>query len=464
MKATQISKENGVVKFNIEFTAEEFEEALNKAYLANRDKFQIDGFRKGKAPRKIIENNYGHDVFWDEALNALLSTGYYDAIRDMDIEVIAQPSLDAPEIKKGEPVVISGSVQVFPEVEVKKYKGLEIEKVETKVGEKEVKAELEKVQKSQARMEAVEDRKTENGDTVIFDFEGSVGGEAFAGGAAENYELVLGSGQFIPGFEEQLVGREPGEELDVEVTFPEDYHAEELAGKPAVFKCKIHEVKREILPEIDDELASDVSEFETLADYKKDLKKKLKEAAKQTDESVMKDRVLEQLYENNEIEVPAVMIEAELDNMLYDMNQSLQAQGLSLQQYTDWTGESIDDLKTKSRPEAEKRIRTRILLKNIVRMEDIAVTDKEIEDLMTEFGAQYGMDAEQVKNMVGPDTENYFREDAQTKKVIDFLFDNAKVSEAKAEKKETKEKKEPKEKKETKKAAPKKKAAKKEDK
>ena len=445
MKATQISKENGVVKFNIEFSADEFKEALNKAYLANREKFQIDGFRKGKAPRKIIENFYGHDVFWDEALNGLLSTGYYDALREMDLEVIAQPSLESPEIKEGEPVVISGSVQVFPEFEVENYKGLEIEKVETKIGEKEVKAELERVQKSQARMETVEDRKTEMGDTVIFDFNGSVDGEEFAGGAAENYELVIGSGQFIPGFEEQMVGKETGEEFDVNVTFPEDYHAEELKGKDAVFKCKLHEIKKEILPEIDDELASDVSEFETLAEYKKDLKKKLKEEAKQTDESVMKDRVLEQLYLNNEIEVPAVMIEAELDNMLYDMNQSLQAQGLSLQQYTEWTGETIDDMKEKSRPDAEKRIRTRVLLKNIVRMEDIGVTDEEIKDLMTEFGAQYGMDAEAVMGMAGPDTENYFREDAQTKKVIDFLFDNAKIKDPKAEKKAKKAEKEKKE-------------------
>ena len=438
MKATQVSKENGVVKFNIEFSVEEFKDAVNKAYLENRGKFQIDGFRKGKAPRKIIESHYGYDVFWDEALNALLDKGYYDALKEMDLEVVSQPAFESPEIKKDEPVVLTGTVQVFPEIDVENYKGLEIEKVETKIGEKEVKEELEKVQKSQARMETVEGRKTEMGDTLIFDFAGSVDGEAFSGGSAENYELKLGSGQFIPGFEEQLVGKDAGEEVDVEVVFPGDYHAEELAGKPALFKCKIHEIKKEILPEIDDELASDVSEFETLAEYKKDLKKKLKEEAKQTDESVMKDRVLEQLYLNNEIEVPAVMIEAELDNMLYDMNQSLQAQGLSLQQYTEWTGETIDDMKEKSRPDAEKRIRTRILLKNIVRMEDIGVTDEEIKNLMTEFGAQYGMDAEAVMGMAGPDTENYFREDAQTKKVIDFLFDNAKIKDPKAEKKAAK--------------------------
>ena len=435
MKATQISKENGVVKFSIEFTKDEWADALNKAYLANRGRFSIDGFRKGKAPRKIIENYYGHDIFWDEALNALLEDGYYDALKQMDIEVVSQPSFDAPEIKKDEPVVLTGSVQVFPEIDVKKYKGLEIEKVETKIGDKEVKAELEKVQKSQARMENVEDRASEKGDTLVFDFEGSVDGETFSGGSAENYELELGSGQFIPGFEEQLEGKKPGDECDVEVVFPGDYHAEELAGKPAVFKCRIHEIKKEILPEIDDELASDVSEFETLAEYKKDLKKKLQEQASETDLSVMKDRALEKLYESNDIEVPEVMITGEIDNMLYDMNQSLAAQGLGLQQYVEWTGKTLDSLREETKPEAEKRIRTRILLKNIIRMENLEVEDEEIKELMEDFGKQYGMTVDQVKEMAGSNTENYFREDAQTKKAIDWLFENAVKVEKKAEKK-----------------------------
>ena len=433
MKATQISKENGVVKFSIEFSPEEWSDAINKAYLANRSKFRIDGFRKGKAPRKIIENYYGHDVFWDEALNALLDNGYYDAVKDMDIEVIAQPSFDSPEIKKDEPVVISGTVQIFPEIEVKDYKGLEIEKFATVIGDKEVEEELERVQKSQARMEAVEGRKSENGDTVIIDFEGSIDGENFAGGTAENFELKLGSGHFIPGFEEQLVDKEAGEEVDVEVVFPGDYHAEELAGKPALFKCKVHEIKKEILPEIDDELASDVSDFETLAEYKEDLKKKLQEKAAETDLSVMKDRVLEQLYTQNEIEVPAVMIANEVENMLYDMNQSLSAQGLSLKQYTEWTGQTIDQLREQSKPEAEKRIRTRVLLKNVIRMENLEVAEEEIRELMEDFGKQYGMDVEQVKEMAGSETENYFREDAQTKKAIDWLFENAKQVAAKTE-------------------------------
>ena len=440
MKATQVSKENGVVKFNIEFTADEFKEALNKAYLANRERFAIDGFRKGKAPRKIIEMHYGQDIFWDEALNALLEDGYYNAVKEMGLDVIAQPKLDSPEIKKDEPVVISGSVEVFPEIDVKKYKGLEVEKLETKIGAKEVNEELERVQKSQARMETVEDRKSKNGDTLVFDFEGSVDGELFEGGTAENYELKLGSGQFIPGFEEQLEGKATGDEVEVKVTFPTEYHAEELAGKDAVFKCKIHEIKEEILPEINDELASDVSEFETLDEYKKDIKKNLQARAKDTDESIMKDRALEQLYNANEIEVPESMIQSEMQNMLYDMSQSLQSQGIGFEQYLEWMGQKPEDLMEQSKPEAEKRVKTRVLLKNIIRQEGLSVEDSEVEDLMKEFGAQYGMTVDQVKTMSGPDTETYFKEDALTKKAIDLIFENAKLKEAKkAAKKEVKE-------------------------
>ncbi len=437
MKATQISKENGVVKFSIEFTVDEWKDAINKAYLANRGKFSIDGFRKGKAPRKIIENFYGHDIFWDEALNGLLENGYYDAVKEMDIEVIAQPSIDSPEIKKDEPVVITGTVQVFPEVEVKDYKGLEIEKFATVIGDKEVQEELERVQKSQARMEAVEGRKTENGDTVIIDFEGSIDGETFAGGTAENFELKLGSGQFIPGFEEQLEGKEAGDEVEVNVVFPGDYHAEELAGRPALFKCKIHEVKKEVLPEIDDELASDVSEFETLEEYKADLREKLQKNADERDESMMKDRALEALYNANEIEVPEVMIRNELDNMIYDMNQSLASQGLGLQQYMEWTGTTIDQVREDAKPEAEKRVKTRVLLKNLIRQEGLDATAEEIEALMKEFGEQYGMTVDQVRTMAGDNTEGYFRDDAQTKKAIDFLFGHAVQVEKKEEEKET---------------------------
>ena len=425
MKATQVSNENGVVKFSIEFSNDEFKDALNKAYIANRGKFSIDGFRKGKAPRKIIENYYGEDVFYDEALNSLLEEGYFDAIHEMGIEVISQPRIDAPEVKKDEPVVITGTVQVFPEIEVKNYKGLEIENFQTVIGDKEVEAKLAEIQKSQARMETIEDRKSEMGDMVIIDFVGSVDGEEFAGGTADNFELTLGSGQFIPGFEEQLVDKEAGADVDVNVTFPEDYHAEELAGKEALFKCKINEIKKEILPEINDDLASDVSDFETLDEYKEDLRKQLQLEADGRDEAYSKDRALEKLYEENPIEAPAVMIENELDNMIYDMNQNLAAQGLSLQQYMEWMGKTIDQVKEEAKPEAEKRIKTRILLKNIIRLENLECTDEEVEELIKEFGEQYGMDAEQVKQMAGPETVGYFKEDAQTKKAIDLIYDNA---------------------------------------
>lgn len=428
MKAKKVSIENGVGKFSIEFTAEEFKAALDKAYLDNRAKFSIDGFRKGKAPRKIIENYYGEDIFYDEALNNLLEEHYSAAITELGFEVIAQPRIDAPEVKKNEPVVITGSVQLFPEVEVKKYKGLEIEKFETKIGAKEVNAELERIQKSQARMETVEGRKTENDDTVIIDFCGSVDGVEFDGGKGENFELKLGSGQFIPGFEEQLVGKDAGEDVDVNVTFPKEYHAEDLAGKEALFKCKIHEIKKEVLPEINDELASDVSEFETLAEFKKDLKKKLQKDADDRDDSMMKDRTLQKLYEENPIEAPEVMVQNELENMIYDMNQNLAQQGISIKDYLQWTGKTEKELMDESKPEAEKRIKTRILLKNVIRLEKITCTDKEIDELLKEFGVQYGMTPEQVVEMAGPQTMTYFKEDAQTKKAIEFLFKNAKFS------------------------------------
>ena len=432
MKAKQVSSKNGEVKFSIEFSVEEFNDALNKAYMANRAKFSIDGFRKGKAPRKIIENYYGEDIFYDEALNKLLELHYSEALQEMKLDVISQPKIDSPKVEKDKPVVITGSVQTFPEVEVKKYKGLEIEKFDTKIGAKEVQAKLEEIQKSQARMQTVEGRKAKKDDTVIIDFLGSVDGVEFEGGKGENYELKLGSGQFIPGFEEQLEGKNAGDDVEVKVTFPKEYHSEELAGKDAVFQCKIHEIKEEILPEINDELASDVSEFETLADFKKDLKKKLQEEAKDRDETYMKDRALLKLYEENEVDAPEVMVQNELENMIYDMNQNLAQQGLNLEQYLQWTGKTIEEMQKESRPEAEKRIKTRILLKNVIRMEKITCTDKEVEELIKEFGLSYGMTPDQVKQMAGPETMGYFREDALTKKAIEFLFKNAKVTEVEA--------------------------------
>lgn len=425
MKSTLISKEGSKIKFEVVFSSEEFEAACDKAYKKNRSQFTIDGFRKGKAPRKMIENYYGADIFYNDALNDLFDKGYYDAIDELELEPIDQPQVMVPEINKGEDIVITVNVEGFPEVEVKNYKGLEIEKAETVIGDKEVDEEIERVRKGQARMETVTDRVAKEGDTVIIDFKGSIDGVAFEGGSGENFELKLGSGQFIPGFEDQLVGKEAESEVEVNVTFPEDYHADDLAGKPALFETKIHEIKEEILPEVDDDFASDVSDFETLDEYKADLKVKLQEAAKDRDASVMKDRALEALHNQNEIETPEVMVQNELDNMIYDIQQQFAYQGIKIEDYLNWTGKSIEDLKNDSREEAVRRINTRILLKNIIRIENIDATEEEVDKEIETFAAQYGQTAEQVKEAVGAANLKYFKEDVLTKKAIEMIYAEA---------------------------------------
>ena len=427
MNTNLISKEGNEAKFTIVFTADEFEDGIVKAYKKNKNKFTIDGFRKGKAPRKMIENFYGEDIFYDEALNSMLGSAYPAAINELDLEVINSPKLEVGEIKKGEEITITATVACFPEVEAKNYTGMEIERIQTEVTEDDVNLDLERIRKSQARMETVEDRKTEDGDTVIIDFDGSIDGEHFNGGKAENFELKLGSGQFIPGFEDQLIGKETGDEVEVVATFPEDYNAKDLAGKEAHFQTKIHEIKKEILPELDDELAEDVSEFDTLAELKKDVEKNMKEDAAKRDEAAMKDQVLEKLYEGNEIEVPAVMIENEIDGMLQDMNQQLSYQGLNMDKYMEYG----------FKEDAKKRVSMRILLKAVIRQENISADEEEIENELKKFADQYGQTVEQVKKVLG-DNYKYFEEDVKTRKAIDFMFDKAKLVEKKEEAEEDK--------------------------
>ncbi|MBQ6621426.1 MAG: trigger factor [Mogibacterium sp.] len=432
MKTTFISKEGNDAKFTITFSAQEFEDAIVKAYKANKDRFVIDGFRRGKAPRKIIENFYGADVFYDEALNDLLQANYPAALEEMDLEVIDQPRLDLEEIKKGEDVVVNFIVACFPEVEVKDYLGLEVEKIEHEVTDEDIQAELERVQKTQSRMETVEDRAAEEGDTVIIDFEGSVDGVAFDGGSAENFELKLGSGQFIPGFEDQLIGQETGADVDVKVTFPEDYHAEELAGKEAVFKCKIHEIKTETLPEIDDELASDVSEFETLEEYKEDLRKKLQERDDQSAESIMKNSMIQRLVELNDIDVPAVMIDDEAQNMLNEMAQQLMYQGLSLDQYKQYLGMDDKMLLDQARPDAENRVRTRLLMRAVAAKEAIEATAEEVEQELERYAKDYAQTVDEMRKMLGSNLR-YLKEDIVTRKAIDKMFEAAKFVAPKVE-------------------------------
>lgn len=436
MKTNLISKENNVAKFDIVFTSEEFENAIVDAYKKNKDKFSIDGFRKGKAPRKIIENNYGADVFYDEALNGLLSVNYPNAVAELDLEVIANPNLEIGEIKKGEEVVVNATVQLFPEVEVKQYEGLEVEKIATEVTEEDVQADLERIQKSQARLEAVEGRKSEEGDTVVIDFDGSIDGKHFDGGKAENFELKLGSGQFIPGFEDQLIGKDAGEAVDVKVTFPENYNAKDLAGKDALFETKIHEIKVEVLPEIDDDLASDVSEFETLAELKEDVKKNLQKNADDRDDAAMKNQLLDKLCEENEIDVPGVMVEDEIDRMVQEMNQQLAYQGLSLDQYMQILGQTMKDIREGAREDAKKRVAMRILIKAVALKEGIEATESELEEELKKFAEQYNQTVEQVKQIMGEDNLKFFAEDVRTRKAIDLMFDKANFVEKKEEKAE----------------------------
>ncbi|EJU20620.1 MULTISPECIES: trigger factor [unclassified Mogibacterium] len=436
MNTNLISKEDNIAKFTVVFTADEFEDAIVDAYKKNKDKFSIDGFRKGKAPRKIIESNYGNDIFYDEALNGLLNKAYPEAVVELDLEVVANPQLEIGEIKKGDEVTVIATVQLFPEIEVKNYKGLEVTKVASEVTDADVDADLKRIQQSQARLETVEGRKTQDGDTVVIDFDGSIDGKHFDGGNAENFELKLGSGQFIPGFEEQLIGKDAGETVDVKVTFPENYNAKDLAGKDALFETKIHEIKVEVLPEIDDDLASDVSEFETLAELKADVKKNLEKNARDGDETQMKNELLDKLCETNEVDVPASMVEDEIDRMLNEMNQQLAYQGMSLDQYMQILGQTMKDVREGARVDANKRVAMRILIRAVVAKEGIEATEAELEDELRKFAEQYGQTVEQVKKVMGEDNMKFFAEDVKTRKAIDFMFDNAKLVEKKEEKAE----------------------------
>lgn len=436
MNTNLISKEDNIAKFTVVFTADEFEDAIVDAYKKNKDKFSIDGFRKGKAPRKIIESNYGNDIFYDEALNGLLNKAYPEAVVELDLEVVANPQLEIGEIKKGDEVTVTATVQLFPEIEVKNYKGLEVTKVASEVTDADVDADLKRIQQSQARLETVEGRKTQDGDTVVIDFDGSIDGKHFDGGNAENFELKLGSGQFIPGFEEQLIGKDAGETVDVKVTFPENYNAKDLAGKDALFETKIHEIKVEVLPEIDDDLASDVSEFETLAELKADVKKNLEKNARDGDETQMKNELLDKLCETNEVDVPASMVEDEIDRMLNEMNQQLAYQGMSFDQYMQILGQTMKDVREGARVDANKRVAMRILIRAVVAKEGIEATEAELEDELRKFAEQYGQTVEQVKKVMGEDNMKFFAEDVKTRKAIDFMFDNAKLVEKKEEKAE----------------------------
>ena len=426
MKATFISRENNDVKFTIEFSAEEFENAQIKAYQQNKDRFQIDGFRKGKAPRSIIEKRYGEGVFFEDAIDELFRENYGKALAELELEVIDSPRAEFGKIAKGEGFTTTITVACYPIVDVKDYKGVEIDKVVQEVKDEDIDKEIEALQKRNARMVLVE-RPAKEGDTVLLDYSGFVGDDQFEGGTAERQELKLGSGMFIPGFEEQLVGATPGEKKDVTVTFPEDYHAEDLAGKEAVFHCLVHEIKEEQLPELDDEFAKDVSEFDTLEELKNSTRERLEKYAKASEERQMQDAALAKVVEANEVEIPAVMIEDEIDRMIQELDQQLRYQGLSVDQYVEFVGKDAKAFRDELRPDAERQVKTRMLLNGIAEAEKIEVSQEELEKELEDMAVQYQTTADKLKEMIGVENINFLQKDMKIKKAIEFIYDNAKI-------------------------------------
>ncbi len=431
MKSTLLSKENNVAKFTMDFTAEEFDKAVIRAYQKTKDQFRIDGFRKGKAPRSIIERYYGEGVFFEDAINELFKNEYPNAIKELDLEVVDMPNAEFSEIGHGKPMKIDIEVQLYPVVEVKDYMGVEVDERESEVTDDDVNVQIEMLQKRNSRL-VVADRPAENGDTVILDYAGFVGDEQFEGGTAENQELVLGSGHFIPGFEEQLVGAKAGDKVDVKVTFPEEYHSDELAGKDAVFHCTVHEVKFEELPELDDEFVKDVSEFDTMDELRKDTFERLKESKELLAQNESKDTLIDKITEANKIEVPKSMVEDECDNMVRELEQQMMYQGMSVDMYMQFLGKDLDGLKDDMRPEAEKRVASRIILRSIANQEGLEVTDEDVEKELSRMAELYQMDQDQVKSLFGGDNLDYFKKDIIITKTINMLYDNAKINKVKS--------------------------------
>ena len=424
MNATFISKEKNNAKFSVEFTAEELEKAMIKEYQDTKDKYQIDGFRKGKAPRSILEKHFGEGIFLEGAINTMINDSYPKAAEELGLEVIDRPSVDFGEVEKGKGFTITVSVDVYPEITVKDYVGVKAEKINVEVLDADVDAEIEKMQQRNARMVAVE-RPAESGDTLLLNYKGFVGDHQFEGGTAEQQPLKLGSNTFIPGFEEQLVGICVNEDRDVKVTFPEEYHSEELAGKEAIFKCSVNEIKAEEKPVLDDDFAKDVSEFDTLAELKADTKTKLKESKEAQALLKMKDSVLAKVYEANEIDIPEVLVEDEISSMMQEFDQQLRSQGLDLEKYFEYLQKDPAEFRTELRDDAFRKVKTRMIVSAIAQVEGITVTPEELEADIEMMAAQYKMEPAKIKEMLGAENLAFLEKDIKMRKAMDFVFDKA---------------------------------------
>ena len=414
-----------MAKLTIDVSAEEFETALDKAYKKNKNKISLPGFRKGKAPRAMIEKMYGTGVFYEDAANDLIPGAYESAAKESELEIVAQPSIDVTQIEKGKPFIFTATVAVKPEVTLGDYKGIEVEKKTAEVTDEELQAEIDKVRESNSRMITVEDRAVQDGDITTIDFEGFVDGEPFEGGKGENYPLTIGSHSFIDNFEEQLIGKNIGEETEVNVTFPEQYQAEELQGKPAVFKVTIKEIKVKELPELDDDFAQDVSEFDTVDEYKEDLKKKLLENKEAALKREKEEDVVGKIIENATMEIPDPMVDTQVRQMVQEFSQRIQSQGLSLQQYMQFTGMTPESLTNELQPQALKRIQSRLVLEAVVAAENIETSDEDLEKELEKMAEMYQMEADKLKELVGEEEKKQIALDLAVQKAVELVVDAA---------------------------------------
>lgn len=423
----QVEKmEKNMAKLTIEVSAEELEKAIDSAYRKNRSKISVPGFRKGKVPRKIIEQMYGKGIFLEDAANELIPRTYSEELENCDLEIVSQPEIDVTQLEPGKPFIFTAEVAVKPEVTLGEYKGLEVPKAELEATEEEIAAELKKEQENNSRTVTVEDRASENGDIVTLDFEGFVDDVAFEGGKGTDYALTLGSNTFIPGFEEQLTGLKAGDEKDVNVTFPEEYQSKELAGKPAVFKCTIKKVEAKELPELDDEFAKDVSEFDTLDEYKADVKKKLEEKKAEDAKRQKEDAAIEKVIEGAQMEIPEAMIKAQVNQMVNDFAGRMQAQGLTMEQYFQFTGLSAEKMAEDMKPQALKRIQTRLVLEKIAEVENIPVSDEELDEEFKKMAEMYKMEFEKLKELIGDGEKEQMKKDMAVQKAVTLVADAAK--------------------------------------
>ena len=424
--SVQVEKlEKNMAKLTIEVSADRFDKAIEEAYQKTRSRIAMPGFRKGKAPRKMIERAYGAGIFYEDAANILIPQAYDEALEETEETIVSRPDIDIVQIEAGKPFIFTATVALKPEVTLGEYKGLEVEVSDTAVTDEDVQKEIDTQRDKNSRMVDVTDRAVQQGDMIRLDFDGSVDGEAFEGGKSDDYPLTIGSGSFIPGFEEQLIGTAIGEEKDVTVTFPEDYHAKELAGKEAVFKCKVNSIQVKELPELDDEFAQDVSDFNTLDEYREDVLKKLTEQKEAEAKRMKEAAVVDKIVENATMDIPEAMVDEQVRRMIEDFRRRIESQGIQMEQYMQFTGMDITKLQEQMRPEARKRISNSLVLEAVAKAEQIEISDERIDEEIGKMAEQYKMEADKLKEMMGEYELKQMKEDLAVQAAVDLVRDSA---------------------------------------